>query len=202
MKLSIKEVLLEGGRLLRKNFVLMVGLALGYGFIFSLIYWVFVGNGVPLAYEVVSGLFSIFFSLAYTKISMDIAEGKDALLGSFGEVIPFFGNALLCGVMLCIPIMIGMFLLIIPGLYIASRFMFSTYFILEGEKAIPALKKSWKATKNTKGTFPLYIVFGLIILLGALLLIFGIFPAFALVSICGAVAYRKVKGNQSLQSKE
>ncbi len=91
-------------------------------------------------------------------------------------------------------IIMGLFLLIIPGIIIACRLVFVSYIVMD-KKADPidAVEMSWKMTRGHGWTiFLMGFVSIFVIFFGLLMLIVGIFPAIMWVSTSFASLYESV----------
>tara|TARA_X000000368_G_C23058014_1_gene725032 strand:- start:3231 stop:3923 length:693 start_codon:yes stop_codon:yes gene_type:complete len=54
----------------------------------------------------------------------------------------------------------GLILFIIPGVYIASRLLYSPYYlILEGQTVLNSLDNSWQTTKNNQKDYIIYLIY-------------------------------------------
>lgn len=91
-------------------------------------------------------------------------------------------------------VMIGMIMLIIPGIIVACRLTFVSYLVMDKNMdAITAVEESWRLTKGYGWTiFAMGLVSFFIILFGLLMLIIGIFPAIMWVSGAFATLYNDV----------
>jgi uncharacterized membrane protein len=84
--------------------------------------------------------------------------------------------------------------LIIPGIILLIRLSFFDYLIVDkNSRIVESLKKSWEITKgNTWNLFLLYILLGLINLLGFFALIIGLFWSIPTTMIAETFVYRKL----------
>lgn len=91
-------------------------------------------------------------------------------------------------------IILGCFLLIIPGIIIACRLVFVSYIVMDKKlDPIEAVEMSWRLTRgHTWQIFFMGFVSIFIILFGLLMLIVGIFPAIMWVSSSFAALYESV----------
>jgi uncharacterized membrane protein len=85
-------------------------------------------------------------------------------------------------------------LLIIPGIILSIRLGFFDYLIVDKDsKIIESLKRSWEITKgNVWNLFLLYILLGLINILGVFILIVGLFWSIPTTTIAKTFVYRKL----------
>ncbi len=91
-------------------------------------------------------------------------------------------------------VMIGIIMLIIPGIIIGCRLAFVPYLVMDKKmEPITAIEESWRLTKGYGWTiFAMAIVSFFIILFGLLMLIVGIFPAIMWISGAFATLYNDV----------
>lgn len=146
--------------------------------------------------DFISGLLSV----AFIALSLVIARGKvphykDALAPF--KTYKVFWHYFLSSCLYILAFIAGLILLILPGVYIATRLQFFVYSIVENENLGPieALKKSMKMTE---GLFWKLFWFGCIVILvniaGALLLGVGLFFTVPVTGIAYAELYRKLSG--------
>lgn len=91
-------------------------------------------------------------------------------------------------------ILLGLFVLIIPGIIIACRLVFTSYIVMDKKlDPIEAVELSWKLTRGHGWRiFLMGFVSFFIILFGLMLVIVGIFPAIMWVSSSFATLYESV----------
>jgi uncharacterized membrane protein len=84
--------------------------------------------------------------------------------------------------------------LIIPGIILSIRLSFFDYLIVDkNSRIVESLKRSWEITKgSTLNLFLLYLLLGLINLLGVFALIVGLFWSIPTTMIAEAFVYRKL----------
>lgn len=147
----------------------------------------------PLAFDLPSSLISLMnlgssiafiiaVVVAYRVFAADAREKipKEAYTRDMGIVAL---NAIVASIIFGIAVAIGLFLLIIPGLYLLSALIFFLIFIaVEGESFIDSLKSSWELTKGRRLS-----VFFLLITLFVINIIMGVVGAIAS-SVVGALS--------------
>lgn len=177
---TISSALRGGWEALKPNFLVLVGLMIGYTFVVSLITWPSAIHPQNLTLLVVTRLITMIigvtFSLGYLKMCLEAVDGNEPTLSAFPETFRFILPYLVAAILATIVIALGLILLIIPGLYIGIRLQFFPLYMIEGEGMMESIKKSWNLTK------------GNILKLALLFLIcLGIFIAGLIVFIVGAL---------------
>jgi len=105
-----------------------------------------------------------------------------------------YWNAVIAGLVMTIIIVIGIFMLIVPGIIIACRLAFVPYLVIDRKmEAMEALKASWVMTKGHGWTIFLmgFLAF-FIIIAGLIVLIFGVIISAMWISAAFAVLYHSV----------
>jgi len=134
----------------------------------------------------------LYLGLGFTKIILLLLDDKFAevsdMLSGFRMFVSYFVASFLYGA----GVLAGLFLLVLPGIFVAIRFQFYPYFIIEqGDSGIIALQKSFYTTK--KLTLDL-LLFGITVLaaniIGAALLGIGIIFTYPLTTMATAVIYK------------
>jgi hypothetical protein len=118
---------------------------------------------------------------------------------SFNEIFSHFGRTLplvITAVVMMLLIYLGMFLLIIPGLYLAIAYMLAIPLVVErGLSPWQALEASRKAiSQHWFKTFGLFLLLGLITLVSAIPLGIGLVWSIPLFVIAMGVLYRTIFG--------
>lgn len=134
----------------------------------------------------------LYLGLGFTKIVLLLLDDNFAqvsdLLSSFRMFISYFVASFLYGA----GILAGIFLLVIPGIFVAIRFQFFPYYIIEhGDTGIIALQKSYHDTRHL--TLEL-LLFGITVLaanvVGAALFGVGIIITYPLTTLASALIYK------------
>lgn len=104
----------------------------------------------------------------------------------------YLGTSILVG----LAIVVGLLLLIVPGVIFALMFMFSTFIVLDrGLGPIEAMKESYRITRGHKWSLlGLLLLFLLINLLGALAFIVGLLVSIPVTVLAATHAYRVLAG--------
>ena len=105
-----------------------------------------------------------------------------------------YWNAVIAGLVTTIIIVIGFFMLIVPGIIFACRLAFVPYLVIDQKmEAMEALKASWAMTKGHGWTvFFMGLLAILIVIAGLLVLIFGVLISAMWISAAFAILYHSV----------
>ncbi|MCZ6468822.1 MAG: DUF975 family protein [Candidatus Dadabacteria bacterium] len=146
---------------------------------------------------------SIILSILTVKIALRLYDNER--IGSYGFLSfssSLFFKYLLGYLLLWLVIIIGLILLIVPGMYLAIKYQFVPYLIVDKNMdVIEAFKKSGKMTDGSKwNLFLLTILLVIIIFLGFLAFIVGIFVALPIAMVAVAYVYRKLSSNEVVHS--
>ncbi|HET6528578.1 MAG TPA: hypothetical protein VFG39_07475 [Balneolaceae bacterium] len=160
------------------------------------IYFMFRAPATPtFSSQVVSfiiTLIQLFLSFGFIKIMLFLIDDKPVevtdLINNFRGFLSYF----VANFLFIIAVAIGIFLFIIPGIFIFIRFQFYPYFILEnGDNSFIALKKSYMLTQNLTLELFLFTLAVLVLnFLGLLLLGIGFIFTFPLTTMATAVIYK------------
>lgn len=144
------------------------------------------------AIRMVLMLIQLFLSLGFTKVVLLLVQDKFVevadMFNNFRPFLSYFVASFLYG----LAVLIGLFLLILPGIFIAIRFQFFPYFILEeGDRSLDALRKSYKFSHDL--TLEL-LLFGIVIValnvVGMLLFGIGVVFTYPLTTMATAIVYK------------
>jgi len=136
----------------------------------------------------------LFLTLGFTKVMLLLVQDAYVevvdMFNNFRTFLSFFVASLLYN----IAVLLGLFLLIAPGIFIAIRFQFFPYFIIEqGDSSFTALQKSYYLSQNL--TLELFL-FGITVValnaFGVLLMGIGIIFTYPLTTMATAVIYKSL----------
>ena len=199
-KFSIKEALSFGWNIMKSNFWFFVGLLLIIWSV-SLVYGL-IDDQIKeqtvllLIVALVFFVLNIIIAMGAIKIALKFHDGQKGRIADLFSCFRLFSKYLLSSIIYGLIVLVGLILLIIPGIIWAIKFQFFGYFIVDkGLGPIESLKQSAKITKDTKWTLFLFgLLSGLINLLGALLLLVGLFATVPTTMMAKAFVYRKLLG--------
>lgn len=153
--------------------------------------WQYRQSGSPLNI-ILTQILSTFLSLGLSRIGLNVVSGKEFSVGMlFGQgkkLLPAFLGMLLFGLMF----VLGLLLLIAPGIYLLVRYgFFMTAMVDRNLGLMDAFKYSSSITTNNRmNLFLLGLLAILIVLAGCLALCVGMFFAIPVMWLSWTVAYR------------
>lgn len=142
----------------------------------------------------VSFAFTTLFYLGYIKNLFQALDGEEPQFSAYGQQSGKILKGMITSILYSLIMVIGLCLLIIPGIYLGLRLQFAFYFIVEENTGIlDSLKKSWAITKGQ--VFPLFLLLlvGIgIVILGIIALGIGVFVAIPLIFMASCYVFRKL----------
>lgn len=148
--------------------------------------------GVTIGLGIINQIFTMYINLGMLRVWLNLASGKAASVGMiFGEGRKLF-VAIVASIIYGLAVLIGLILLIVPGIYIALRYGHYMNAIVDKNLGImESLQYSSNLTTgNRMPLFVLAILCILVMLAGFLAFCVGIFVAIPIVSLAAAVSYR------------
>jgi len=149
------------------------------------------GVGSTIA-SILNQVFSMFLGLGLTFIGLNLLRGRDANVGqlfsqSGSKLLRVIGASILYGLM----VVVGLLFFIIPGIYLATRFMFYQTAIVDKDLGvIESLKYSSQLSRSNKlSIFVLGLLSFLIIIAGFVALLVGLLWAIPVAWLTSLVAY-------------
>ena len=197
---SIKDAIKYGWDKTWENFLFILGVTA-----LSLIVSVFVGqveellgDGAPLmgvVMFVVSFVISSIVTIGYYKIFLNLYDGKHTDFKDLYKHYKLFWGYFITSVIYGIAVVIGLILLVIPGIYLMIKYMFSLIILIDEENISPteALSKSSDITLGVKWTLLGFILLLIVInLIGAMLLLVGLLVTMPLSTFATVYVYRRL----------
>jgi uncharacterized membrane protein len=138
----------------------------------------------------------ILISLGLIKIALKIYEKKR---NSFLDIVnsyEMFLDYLIASVIYGVVVVIGLILIIVPGIILMNRLMFYPYLIVNKKMGpITALKKSWEMTKDHTGIiFIFWLMTSLINIIGVLIFGIGLFVSLPVTMMAQVYVYKQLSG--------
>jgi uncharacterized membrane protein len=146
--------------------------------------------------SVVDWILSTLISMGVVAFYLKAHDNTDAVsLSSLWHPRPFW-SYLAATIVVVIAIILGLILLIVPGIILALMFMFTTFIVIDRERGpIEAMKESMRITRGHK--WPLLgfvLVLVLLNVAGALALVVGLLVSMPVSWLAYAHAYRTLAG--------
>lgn len=218
---SIEEAFKQGWTLTKKNlgfligvFIVVVLVNLVFSAGLNLLQKNLGGEGAsPVFYVlylivyILSIVVSSVLTLGVTKITLTLADQKQAVFNDLFSCIKFFWTYIGASILYGLIVTGGLFLVIIPGIRWAVKYQFFTFFIIDRNAGVvESLKLSGAVTRGHKWPlFFLIILLMLLNLLGLLVLFVGLLVTVPLTMMVSVVAYRmlcqKVPSNEVEKAK-
>ena len=160
------------------------------------------GEGAPITTAtillgIVSGLIGLFVELGVLTFSIRAHDAVEKATMHDLWNPQAFVRYLIGQIVVGIIVVIGIILLIVPGVIAALGLMFTPYLVVDkGMHPIAALKESWRFTKGHKlQLFVLVLAIVGINILGLLALVVGLLVSVPVSMLAIAHAYRALSGN-------
>lgn len=154
--------------------------------------------------SLVSFAYSLFvinpLNWGFMYVHLKVVRGEEARVGDMFAVFKVNWWSVVGGVVLYGSIIVvGLILLIIPGIIFACRLAFMPYLVVDRRMgAFQALSESWSMTKgHAMSIFGIYLVAIPIAIAGLLLLVVGLIPAIMWINLAIGAMYYAVSARQS-----
>jgi ankyrin repeat protein/uncharacterized membrane protein len=158
---------------------------------------------IPLL-QIGATAFLLLIQMGLIKSGIMLFKQGKCSVSDFLSVRRLFFRYLLTWILYSLIVTVGLLFVVIPGAYLAVRFFFFSYFIIDGTTANPieALKKSYSLTKGMEWQI---FLFGLLMMgiacLGAIALIIGLLFAIPVAVAAASALYCKLTGQASVISQ-
>ena len=202
-KFLIDEAVQFGWQIMKKNFFFLAGILL---FIIAIQLLPAILNSIDffasdMAYVIIyllTMIVGIIISMGAIKISLNFCDHKKNSFSTLFSQYKLFFTYLLTTILYYLIVLLGFVFFIIPGIYLAIRFVFFEYLIVDKKMGIiESLKESWKITKgNFWGLLAFYLIAITINVLGALVFLLGLFVTLPVTIIAWTFIYKKLSENK------
>lgn len=208
-KFNIEESFKQAWELTKKHFWLMLGVGvvtmlISYaleGVEYTFLAWSKDMSFMYLPYLVllvIGFLVSLVLTFNTYRIMFDLVDGKSAKVKDLFRCDSFIKSRLphwlIAQLVYGIIVMLGLIFLIVPGIYLAIKYMYVNMLMIEKDITIKeAFKKSAEMTKGEMWhLIGMGMVCIIVVMLGLILLIIGVVPAIILVAFATMLVYRKL----------
>lgn len=195
---TLGEVFKIGWENTKKHLLFLAVSTLIYGVVYILLSGM--GNKESFsALSIVAGLVSLMFQIGLWKIALLINSGGTPTAHDFVTDFDTFLRVFLVGLMVGVICVIGIFLLIVPGIIAALRLSMVMPLIIEKKRgSVEAIKESWNMTSGYSwNLFGFMLLSMALFLLGVLPIGLGLLVVIPLLTITQAVIYRKISGAET-----
>jgi uncharacterized membrane protein len=147
-------------------------------------------NSVP--HQFIRQIIALFLSIGLARIGLNLVSGKPVTIGMLfsgaGKLLPVIASSLIYFT----AVTIGLFLLVIPGIYIALRYGQYLFAIVDRDMGIiESFRYSSSLTTNNRTSlFTLMLLYVAVSIAGILAFCVGIFFAIPVIFLSSVVAYR------------
>lgn len=147
--------------------------------------------------QIVGQVITTVMTAALIKGALDVTAGRSVSIGSMFEGWDKL-QVVIAAILVAIGTVLGLILLIIPGLIFMFLTWFTNNFIIDRQlSAIDGIKASISFTAANVGDLLVLALLSLgVAILGVLALVVGIFVAIPVIMIAAAYAYRVLQGQQ------
>lgn len=149
--------------------------------------------------SVVSGLLSMAVQAAVTcgwnRVFLMAARGEAPEFGALFSSIGLFPQMLGATLLMMLGYVLGLVLLVVPGVIFFFGTMFYSYFVADGDGAVDSLRKSWQATRGHKWSLFLFMfALGGLNILGMLACGVGVLVSAPVTMLALAIVYTRITG--------
>lgn len=203
---SIEEALRDGWKKTKEHFsflFLILVITFAVGSVLSI-----VSKGDPsdpfvMVWNIVSFVVQIIISIGFIKIFLYIFDGKEAVVKDLFRHYKLFWKYLFVSLLYGFIVLLGLIVLILPGIYLAIRYSLASVLIIDRDISVmQAFSESARLTHNTRWKIlGLMIVLALVNLLGLLLLGIGLFVTIPITTLAFIFVYRsllRAKGTEMM----
>jgi len=148
--------------------------------------------GLPPIISFPVTLLGLYISASITLITIKYMRGESVGVRDLISIdFQVFLNYILFTITALVGVFIGLFLLILPGLYLAIRLIFAPFLIVDQKMGFDqAIEKSWQMTAQNVGKITMYILIVLLmVFIGFFVFFFGIIVALAVTGLSNAILY-------------
>ena len=150
--------------------------------------------GLRITLVIINQLFQYFLTVGLVKIGIKVVDGSDVKIGDLFSGGPVFVTYVLGAILFSLIVLAGFVLLVVPGIALSVMLQYYSYFIIDKNMGpVEAIKASAALTKGVRWKlFGFLLALGLINIVGALLLVVGLFATVPVSLVAVAFVYRKL----------
>jgi uncharacterized membrane protein len=146
---------------------------------------------LSVVFTIIYLLLQLIVGMGVLKAYLNIVRGEKVTVETFTRMVPLILSYLVASIIMGILVMVGLLLLIVPGVYLALKYMFVPYLIVDkGLGPIEAFKESKVLTKGIKWDLLGFIVAAVVLMyLGVFALIVGLLITVPVATLAYALLY-------------
>jgi uncharacterized membrane protein len=138
-------------------------------------------------------------TLGLTKIAIMFADSEKGEIGDLFSCFRLLLRYIVATIIYCAIVMVGLLLLVFPGIIWGIKFFYYPYLIVDKDEGIiGSLRASSQITMGAKwDLLVLFILLALINILGVVCLFVGLFVTVPITMVATAVAYRSLESQET-----
>lgn len=142
-------------------------------------------------------LVQLYLGVGFIKIMLYLIDDRYVSVADLINNLRIFLSYFVASFLYGIGVFVGLFLLVVPGIWVAIRFQFYPYYIIEnGDHSFLALQKSYYDTQNLTLDLLLFGITVVIInFIGLLIFGIGVILTYPLTTMATAVIYKSLIEN-------
>ena len=185
-------------------FITFYGLSLGFSIGITLLVQLVVTSGIgsvsaqalAILLQIINQVFALWLTLGVVVVSLRVARRQAVSWSTMFSGSPYLLRTICAVLLFYVAFMLGICLLIIPGIYVATALWPFMYFIVDRDAGIvDSLRLSFQHTKGNKLQF---ILLGLVsaglAILGFVALVVGVLVSYSLTMLMFANGYLMISG--------
>jgi hypothetical protein len=195
---SISEALRFGWETLKRNLGLSVGLvaagAAGMWIVNGLAQATHRAPGLAMGFTLLSQLVQVFWAVVWIRFALAVHDGRSVVLR---ELVPdgrTFLQYLAVSILYGLLVIVGLVLLVVPGIYLAVRYGFAGFLVADGRAEVPdAFHQSSELTHGERWQLFAFALALLVInVIGAVLFGIGLLFTIPISAFAATLVYRRL----------
>lgn len=188
----------DSWELVKKNarlIALLMAAFIGYQVIQGIVQNIFRESVVAALISLAFTVLTLFLEIGFIKIVLKVVDGQKAEVTELWAYPQYLLRMIGASIVYGLIVVAGLILLVVPGIYLALRLQFYSYYIIDKNAgAIDSLRMSWKVTQgNLLNIFLFELLLIGINILGALALGIGLLITIPVSFVAVTLLYRKLQ---------
>jgi len=206
---SITEAIKYGWSMFKQHYTLLAGLvltvfAVGMGLDFISRGLSETSSLASFVLSLIGTAISIFVGIGIIYIALRLHDENTAKFKDIFKAVPFFWRYIGTSIAYAVTVLVGLILLIVPGIYWAIKYSFYKYMLIDKNLGpIEALKESGKITHGAKWNLLLFFIVIMILnIIGILAMGVGLLISMPVTLMATVYVYRKLLKRGGITSGE